>query len=188
MLRNSVIEITPAPTIASSCARSESGETKSFSRNCFRNSRVSCNQAVICVATRIATSAGPTGPQGPAPVVRDLHGSPTARTRLRANYSTTAFAGSQSNHRRRHVEAGFGFIEDDHVRVVQQRRGNDDLLAHAFRIRGDALIRCTAEIEQLQEAVDLAVEQRLGQFAEAADEFQVLAAGEKWIEIRLFGD
>src|SRR6478735_9405920 len=40
MLMNSVSDTTDAPTIASSWARSPSGEVKSFSRNCRRNSRV----------------------------------------------------------------------------------------------------------------------------------------------------
>src|SRR5688572_17589676 len=47
MLMNSVNETTPAPMMASVCARSESGETRSFSRNWRRNSFVSCSHAAI---------------------------------------------------------------------------------------------------------------------------------------------
>jgi len=40
-LMKRVSEITDAPTTASSCERSASGDRRSFSRNCRRNSRVS---------------------------------------------------------------------------------------------------------------------------------------------------
>jgi hypothetical protein len=89
------------------------------------------------------------------------------------------------HHGRRDVEAGFRLVEDDDRGIMQQRRRDDDLLAHALRVRRDALIGRGAQVEQRQEAVDLAGEQRLRQLAQAADQIQVLAAGEERIEIGL---
>src|SRR5688572_7535725 len=47
MLMNSVSETMPEPTTASNCARSASGDTRSFSRNCRRNNFVRCSHAPI---------------------------------------------------------------------------------------------------------------------------------------------
>ena len=231
----SVSEITPAPTIASSWARSESGETRSFSRNCRRNSFVSCNQAVTLCSRRASLGAQC---RQVRQIARQLFGivanDQLRETRLRATCSTTAFRRlsiessattlplcstmmrSQTllddfedvravenrlaarrqrahqvpqHHRRRHVEPGFGLVEDHHVRVVQQRGGNDDLLPHAFRIGADALIAPRAlRLNSRRKPSILLVSSALGQFAQASDQLQVLTAGQKRIEIRLLGD
>ena len=90
--------------------------------------------------------------------------------------------------RRRHIQPGLGLVEDHDCRVVQQRRGDDDLLPHPLRVRTNALIGRDAEIEEAKEAVDLVGEQAFGQFAQASDELQVFTAGQERIEVRLFRD
>ena len=57
--------------------------------------------------------------------------------------------------RRGHIQAGLGFVEEHHRRVVHQRGGNHDLLPHPFRIGGNGLIGGDAQAEQVEEAVDL---------------------------------
>ena len=173
-----------APTTASSCERSASGEMRSFSRNCRRNSFVSRHVRRAQAGGVHVTRPSPTASaRSLRQLFRILADDELARTRPRANSATAGSAAARSSrsattspfvehdhpvahaldhledvravenglaarrqhahevpqHQRRgHVEPGLGFVEQHHRRIVQQRRGDHDLLPHALRVRGDA--------------------------------------------------
>src|SRR4051812_45186461 len=86
------------------------------------------------------------------------------------------------------VEPRFGLVEDHDVGVVQERAGDQHLLAHPLRIAADRLLRGIAEAEQIEQRGDPLVEHAGRQLAQAADQLEMLAAGEERIQVRLLGD
>ena len=89
------------------------------------------------------------------------------------------------HHRRGDIETRFGLVEDDDVGIVQQRAGDQHLLAHPLRVAADRLERRVAEAEEIEQCVDPAIEDGLVHFAQAPDELEVLAAREERVEVRL---
>jgi hypothetical protein len=73
------------------------------------------------------------------------------------------------------------------VGAVEDRRGDQNLLPHPFRVRRQRLIAIVPDAEQLHEAFDLVGERLLIEVAQAADEAQVFRAGEIRVEVRLLG-
>jgi hypothetical protein len=88
--------------------------------------------------------------------------------------------------RRGDIEARVRFVEDEDVRIVQQRSNDHYLLLHALRVRADVLVRRMRQAKQLEQRADLSLEERGWQFAEASDEFEVLDRRLKGVEVGLF--
>jgi hypothetical protein len=86
------------------------------------------------------------------------------------------------------VEAGKWLVQDQHFGVVQQRRGEEDLLSHALRVGGHRRVAIVVERKEVQKHVDLAVKEVTLHAAQASGEPQILAPGKERIEVRLFWD
>ena len=71
---------------------------------------------------------------------------------------------------------------------MQDGGGNENLLPHPFRVRRERLVAIVVDVEQLEEAVDLVIERRVGETAQSADEAEVLGSGEIRIEVGLLGN
>src|SRR5205814_951801 len=72
-------------------------------------------------------------------------------------------------------------VEEQELRVAQERRGHAEPLAHALRVATDAIVGALVEIDERQQLVDsiaatVAVESR--------EELEVLAAAEVGVEVR----
>ena len=61
------------------------------------------------------------------------------------------------------VEAGERLVEQEQIGIVQQRPGEQDFLAHAFRISRDGRVAVGVEREQAQQAVNAFRRALLGQ-------------------------
>ncbi len=86
------------------------------------------------------------------------------------------------------VEAGERLVEDEQLGIVQQGGGDEDALLHALGVERDGRVAPGFEAEQGEEPVGLEVDEGLGQVAQAADELEVLEAGEVGVDVGLLGD
>ena len=85
------------------------------------------------------------------------------------------------------VEADGRLIDDQHLRLVQQRRGEDGALPHAVRVVLRQVVDERVQAEQLDHLVDAARRLGVGHAVHVGDELQELAAGEFLVEERLSG-
>ena len=89
---------------------------------------------------------------------------------------------------RREVQPGFRFIQNQHVRIVQERRHEQDLLPHALGVPTDGLIGGPDQPEQIQERHDLPGAKRTGKAAQTSDQFELLTSRQERVEVRFLGD
>ena len=87
--------------------------------------------------------------------------------------------------RRGDVEAGVRLVEDQDIRIVQQRADDQHLLLHALRIGADRLLGGVGEAEQLEERAQPVLEHVFGELPQPADQLQLLASGQERVERRL---
>ena len=78
-----------------------------------------------------------------------------------------------------HVEARVGLVEDQDVRIVEQRADDQHLLFHALRIGADRLLGGIGEAKELEQGLDALFEHGLGNLAQAADQLELLASGQE---------
>ena len=71
---------------------------------------------------------------------------------------------------------------------MDERRGEEDFLAHALRVSGYGAVAVVPEGEEAQEFFDAGIEDAAREAAKASDKLEKFAAGEIWIEIGFFGD
>jgi hypothetical protein len=93
---------------------------------------------------------------------------------VRAEHHRLAALGERAHERfqqprRAHVEPGERLVEDDDLRIVEDRRGNQDLLPPPFRVRRHRRVAIAVDAEAVQKRVDLLVEQTVGQAAQPTD-------------------
>ena len=83
------------------------------------------------------------------------------------------------------VEPVGGLVEDQHARLSEERLGDPEPLPHPERIRGDALFEPPVDPDEAREVVDLGA----GPAADhRREDLEVLAAGQRTVEIRRFDD
>src|SRR2546421_8425099 len=80
------------------------------------------------------------------------------------------------------IEADGRLIEEEDLRVVQQRRRQRDLLPHAARIAREEVVAALLEIEQLQQRRDPAIAKPPLDVVEIAGEFEELPGAELVVE------
>ena len=61
----------------------------------------------------------------------------------------------------REIQAGFRFVQNEQIGIVQQRGDEQHLLLHAFGVPADRLIGGAGQAEQIQERRDLARQERV---------------------------
>ena len=83
------------------------------------------------------------------------------------------------------VEAGRGLVEEQDLRVVDERRGEVEPAPHAARVRADSAIEGVTDVDQLGQLGDAAVGVASGQAVEQPLQPQQLGAGLARIERRL---
>jgi hypothetical protein len=71
---------------------------------------------------------------------------------------------------RAHVETGIRLVENENVRIVQQRGGNENLLAHPFRISRHRRMNVIPQVEYRQKPVDAITQAFLLEPAEIANQ------------------
>ena len=86
------------------------------------------------------------------------------------------------------IEAGERLVEDEQLGIVQQGRGDEHALAHAFGVGRDGRVLPGLEMEQLEQPRGLGFNERLAEAAEPADQLQVFEPGEVVVEMGFFGD
>ena len=87
-----------------------------------------------------------------------------------------------------YIESGEGFVEDEELGIVQQGGGDEDALLHALGVERDGRVAPGFEAEEGEEAVGFEVDEGFGHVAQAADQLEVLEAGEMGVDVGLFGD
>jgi hypothetical protein len=76
------------------------------------------------------------------------------------------------------VDAGGGFVEEQHLRPANQAGGEVDAAAHAAGVGLDLPVGRVVEVDVLQHLLGAGVGVAAGQAVEAADHGDVLPAGE----------
>jgi hypothetical protein len=104
-------------------------------------------------------------------------------------YGHPAFGGQAANELAdfadaRGIESVCRLVEDQNARTAEHRLRNAEALAHAQRVRSDALIEPVIEVYQCRDALDLT--RRNAQHAREV--LEVLAAGHEAIEVGIFDD
>ena len=90
--------------------------------------------------------------------------------------------------RRHRVHPLERLVEEQQVRVGQQRRGQGQLLLHAVRVFQRQLLLLVLQAEQRQQLVDAAADRVARQQVHAADEGEVLAGRQVVEQGQVFGD
>ena len=85
----------------------------------------------------------------------------------------------------RQVQSGFRLVENEHVGIVQQRGGNQHLLLHPLGVPAHRLVGGARHAEEIEERADLVSQQRFRDSTQASDQFEMLAAGQEAVEVRL---
>ena len=83
------------------------------------------------------------------------------------------------------VQAGEGLVEDEDFGIVQQRGGEENLLAHALGVRREGRVAVVPESEGAEEFVHLGIEDAARHAAKPAHQLEILAAGEVRVEVGL---
>ena len=83
------------------------------------------------------------------------------------------------------VQAGEGLVEDEDFGIVQQRGGEENLLAHALGVRRQRRVAVVPEREGAEEFVHLGFEDAARHAAQPAHQLEILAAGEVRVEVGL---
>ena len=86
-----------------------------------------------------------------------------------------------------HVQAGERLVQDEDIRVVQQGGGEQNLLAHALRIRGERRMAVIPERECPKEFVHLRFQNAARHAAKPAHQLQILPAAKMRVEVSLLG-
>src|SRR5215475_2609806 len=86
------------------------------------------------------------------------------------------------------IEARQRLIENQNVRIVQERRRNQDALFHAFRIRSQRSVPVEIKRKQLQQIRRLVGNQPLRQLPQPSHQLQVFHTAERGIDMRFFGN
>jgi hypothetical protein len=84
------------------------------------------------------------------------------------------------------IEAGQRLVENQDVRIMKKRRGNQNSLLHAFRVRRERRMPMQMQRKQLQEISRLFVHDALGKLAQTPHELQILHAAQCRIDVGFF--
>jgi len=87
-----------------------------------------------------------------------------------------------------HIETGKRLIQDDQIRIVQQRRRDEHALPHPLREGSHGAIAAVVQLKQSQQVWNLFLERDTRKPAKARDEREVLNRGEVCIKERLLGN
>src|SRR5256712_6756264 len=80
------------------------------------------------------------------------------------------------------IQAYGGLVEEENLRIVEQRRGQGDLLPHAPGVAGKEVIAPLPEVEELEQRVDAAIAKAALDVVEVAGELEELACAQLVIE------
>ena len=80
------------------------------------------------------------------------------------------------------VEANRWFVEEEHLRIVEQGGGQRDLLPHTPRVAREKIVAALLEVEQLEQGRDPAVAQPRLDVVEVAGKLQELARAQLVVE------
>ena len=83
------------------------------------------------------------------------------------------------------VEPGGRLVEEEHRRLVHERRGEVEPPAHAAGVRADEAVARVREVEPLEQLVGARPDLVVGDVGEPADEPQVLRRGEVLVDRRV---
>ena len=83
------------------------------------------------------------------------------------------------------VQAGEGLVEDEDFRIVQERGGEENLLAHTLGVRRQGGVAVVPESEGAEEFVHLGIEDAARHAAKPAHQLKILASGEVRVEVGL---
>ena len=86
------------------------------------------------------------------------------------------------------VESGTRLVEHDHCRIVEERRRDEHLLTHAFRVGRHRRVAVAVEIEDREQRVDPAIDRLGRQASQPGAQREVFAAAHPGVEVRLFGN
>src|SRR5947208_8178435 len=80
------------------------------------------------------------------------------------------------------IQAHGGLVEEENLRIVQQRRGQRDLLPHASGVAGKEIVGPLPEVEELEQSVDAAIAKAGLDVVEVARELEELAGAQLVVE------
>ena len=83
------------------------------------------------------------------------------------------------------VEAGGGLVEEDHRRRRDQRGGQIQPAAHAARVRARQAVGRLVQLEALEQLARALARLGLAQVVQAADQLEVLGAGQRFVDRRV---
>src|SRR5207245_3928454 len=75
------------------------------------------------------------------------------------------------------IEANSGLVEEEHLRVVEQRRRQRDLLPHASRVARKEVVAPLPQVEELEQRIDAAIPKAWLDVVEVAGKLEELAGG-----------
>jgi len=88
----------------------------------------------------------------------------------------------------RHVQAGKRLVEKEDLRIVEQGRGDEDLLPHPLGIGADGRVPVPVQVEDAEKSPGFLEEPGLGQAAEPAHEEKIFQPAQMGVDLGLLGD
>src|SRR6516165_6915285 len=85
------------------------------------------------------------------------------------------------------IEPGKRLVEDENIRIVEKRRGDEHALLHALGVGSERRVAVQIQGKELQEVGCLLVHQGFWKFPQPAHQLQVFHSRQRRVNVRLLG-